>query len=50
MKKYQNELRLSWAKLKLSLSYSFINFELTFKNISWGGLEQKYTYANRAFN
>ena len=30
-----NKLRLSWAKLKLSLSYSFINFELTFK-ISMG--------------
>ena len=36
-----NKLRLSWVKLKLSLSYSFINFELTFKNFSGGGLEQK---------
>ena len=36
-----NKLWLNWVKLKLSLSYSFINFKLTFKNFSGGGLEQK---------
>ena len=40
-KKIKNKLWLSWAKLKFSLSYSFIYFMLTFKNFSWGGLEQK---------
>ena len=33
----ETKLWLSWAKLRLSLSYSFINFKLTFKNISGSG-------------
>ena len=37
----KDKLWLSWAKLKFSLSYSFINFKLTFKNFSGVGLEQK---------
>ena len=38
----KNKLKQSWAKLKLSLSYIFINFELTFKNFSGVGWSKKY--------
>ena len=42
----KNMLGLSWAKFKLSLSYSSVNFELTFKLFlsrggSWVGVEKE---------